>query len=129
MSITAILCWTTIVLFGAACWLFGKPIEGAPKTKTMRGIASYYSDELANRPMANGRPYDPAKYTAASWVYPLGSMVKVTAKKTGLSVYVEITDRGPARRLNRVIDLSRTAFHSIGALRDGLIDVTVEGVL
>jgi rare lipoprotein A (peptidoglycan hydrolase) len=47
--------------------------------------------------MANGKPFNPDKLTAASWFYALGTRVVVTHAER--SVVVEITDRGPAHPL------------------------------
>jgi rare lipoprotein A len=98
------------------------------------GIASWYGEEHRGMPMANGRKFDPDKFTAASWFYPLGTRVRVTlASESDLphptSVVVTITDRGPARRLvraGRIIDLARAAFKAIADPAMGLVDVTVE---
>jgi rare lipoprotein A len=57
--------------------------------------------------------------TAASWSYPLGTRVRVTAG--GQSVVVTVTDRGPARRLHRVIDLSKASFARLAPTRQGII--------
>lgn len=79
--------------------------------------------------MANGKPFDPKKLTAASWEHRLGTKVKVTSGDR--SVIVTITDRGPNKRLvkqGRVIDLSRAAFLQLGDLRAGLLPVTVEAI-
>lgn len=76
--------------------------------------------------MANGKPFDPDKLTAASWFYPLGTRVVVTHDDR--SVVVEITDRGPAKRLvkeGRKIDLSHAAFAKLADPDVGLIEVTV----
>jgi len=117
---------TAIVIVGYLVLAFAIAPKPLPKKKvTERGIASYYSDELAGKPMANGQPYDPLRFTAASWHYKLGTVVKVKNVKNDLVVFVEVTDRGPARRLNRVIDLSRAAFDCLGDLKDGLIEVEI----
>ena len=49
----------------------------------------------------------------------------MTNVKNGKSVVVRINDRGPFVR-GRIIDLSRSAFSSIGNTRDGLINVRIE---
>lgn len=88
--------------------------------------ASWYGEEDRGLPMANGQRFDPDKLTAASWFYDLGTKVVVTHENR--SVVVEITDRGPARRLvqeGRRIDLSRAAFAKLADPDLGLIDVTV----
>jgi rare lipoprotein A len=77
--------------------------------------------------MANHQPFDPDNLTAASWFFPLGTKVVVTHDDR--SVVVEITDRGPTKRLlqeGRKIDLSRAAFAKLADPDRGLIDVTVK---
>jgi len=88
--------------------------------------ASWYGEEHRGRLMANGRPFNPDRLTAASWFFELGTKVVVT--HNGRSVVVEITDRGPARHLvreGRKIDLSHAAFIRLGNPSRGLIAVTV----
>jgi rare lipoprotein A len=76
--------------------------------------------------MANGKRFNPDKLTAASWFFDLGTKVVITHARR--SVVVEITDRGPAKRLvsgGRKIDLSRAAFAKLAKPGLGLVDVTV----
>jgi rare lipoprotein A len=102
--------------------------------KPLKGFASWYGEELRGNLMANGKPFDPGKLTAASWFYPLGTRVRVTIRSPEFetrSVLVTITDRGPAKRLvkqGRVIDLGFAAFQRIAAPDLGLVEVTVEPV-
>jgi len=42
--------------------------------------ANWRGDELRGRRMANGRPFNPDKLAAASWLYPPGSRGTVTAR-------------------------------------------------
>jgi len=87
--------------------------------------ASWYGEQHRGQLMADGRPFDPDKLTAASWSFDLGTKVLVTHEDR--SVVVEITDRGPAKRLcrqGRTIDLSRAAFERLADPDLGLIDVT-----
>src|SRR5882762_8079047 len=87
--------------------------------------ASWYGEPHRGLLMANGQPFNPDRLTAASWFYELGTKVSVTHR--GRSVVVEITDRGPARRLvhqGRKIDLSRAAFDRLAEPRVGLITIT-----
>jgi rare lipoprotein A len=89
--------------------------------------ASWYGEKHRGLPMANGQGFNPDKLTAASWFFELGTKVVVTHAHR--SVVVEITDRGPARRLvnqGRKIDLSRTAFAKLADPDLGLIDVAVK---
>ena len=57
---------------------------------------------------------------------PFGSMVRrVTNLAKGKSVVVKVNDRG-AFKSGRIIDLSKSAFGSIGNIREGVIKVNVE---
>lgn len=95
--------------------------------RTLYGVASWYGDELRGSLMANGHPFDPDGFTAASWDFPLGTWVKVSFSNK--SVVVQITDRGPAKRLvleeGRIIDLSEAAFSCLAPTEWGLIAVSV----
>lgn len=92
---------------------------------TETGKASYYADALQNRQTASGEIYKHELLTAAHKEIPLGSTVKVTNIKNGKSVVVEINDRGPFAK-GRIIDLSKSAFRSIGRPSLGLITVKIE---
>jgi rare lipoprotein A len=75
--------------------------------------------------MANGCRFDPNKLTAASKTLRLGTLVRVRSLRTGLSVTVQITDRGPYVK-NRVLDLSYAAAKAIGAVQEGVVPVSIE---
>lgn len=106
----------TILLLIALC------IGAAPRPQ----IASWYGDECRGRLMANGKPFDPDQMTCAIWDVPFGTKLRVTHGDK--SVIVVVTDRGPARRLNRAIDLSEAAFRRLADTRNGLIEVQIERV-
>jgi rare lipoprotein A len=84
--------------------------------------------------MANGQKFNPDKFTAASWFYPLGTKVRVTIgppAKPLRSVLVTITDRGPAKELvqtGRIIDLGHAPFKRLAHPNLGLIAVTIHPV-
>ena len=98
------------------------------------GFASWYGEEHRGRLMANGKRFNPDKFTAASWYFPLGTKVRVTlASSAGnpRSVLVEITDRGPAMEFvhaGRIIDLSRAPFRRLASPQLGLVAVAVHPV-
>ncbi|MBC8097664.1 MAG: septal ring lytic transglycosylase RlpA family protein [Akkermansiaceae bacterium] len=98
----------------------------------MSGVASWYGEAHRGKPMANRKPFDPNKLTAASWFYPLGTKVRVTLRaEPERSVIVTITDRGPARRYvrrGRLIDLARGAFVQLAPADLGLVPVTIEPI-
>lgn len=103
------------------------PLATSPASRNV-GIASWYGYDLQGRLQANGRPFDATKLTCASWHHPLGTQLRVTNISNGRAVAVTVTDRGPARRLKRVVDLSRAAFQSIANLDDGLCTVQIERI-
>lgn len=77
------------------------------------GYASWYGEELAGRPTANGEAFDPGAITAAHKTLPLPSYVEVTALDTGRTILVRVNDRGPMAN-DRLIDLSRGAAEQLG---------------
>lgn len=92
---------------------------------TESGKASYYADKHQNRKTASGELYKHDLKTAAHKRLPFGSNVKVTNIKNGKSVIVKINDRGPFVK-GRIIDLSKSAFRTIGNTSSGLISVKIE---
>ena len=91
------------------------------------GKASYYAMKYQNRKTASGERLNQEANTAAHRKLPFGTIVKVTNIKNGKRVTVRINDRGPFVK-GRVIDLTRSAFSSIGDLNSGVIDVKIEVV-
>ncbi len=89
------------------------------------GKASYYAAKFENRKTASGEIYKGAKLTAAHRSLPFGTRVKVTNLANDKTVVVRINDRGPFVK-GRIIDLSKTAFSSIGRLSEGLLKVRIE---
>ena len=99
-----------------------------PTNMVMTGVASYYSYECADKPMANGKIFNPEKRTCASWFYKFGTVLEVKSLDTGRTTEVVVTDRGPNKRLvreGRIIDLSKRSFQDICALKKGLTKVNV----
>ena len=94
---------------------------------TEQGKASFYSNKLQGRKMANGDPYRRHKLTAAHRTLPFGTKVKVTNLQTNQTVKVKITDRGPYAK-GRVIDLSEAAARRIGSIEAGVVPVKVKVV-
>ena len=89
------------------------------------GTASWYGAQHQGRKMANGKPFDRRKLTAASWFFSLGTTLRVVNVKNGQSVVVTITDRGPNHRLNRLIDLSEAAAEHLNYIGQGLTQVFI----
>jgi len=102
---------------------------------SQQGTASWYGSEWATSKahprrgtMANGKPFNPRALTAASFAYPLGTTIVVTNDANGNQVTVEVTDRGPAMHLGRLLDLSEAAAERLGYTRQGLAYVSVRVV-
>lgn len=91
------------------------------------GIASWYSqsDPFINERTANGEIFDDTKMTCASWHFPFRTRLKITNLTNGKSVICTVNDRGPAKRLGRIVDLTRAAFRKIADLNAGLAEVSV----
>lgn len=91
------------------------------------GLASYYGNELAGRPTANGERFNPTGISAAHRTLPLPSYVEVTSLETGRTILVRINDRGPFEP-DRVIDLSIGAARQLGIVERGVAPVRVRRV-
>ena len=104
-----------------------KPIRRKKKQPVYRGTASWYSetDPGINLRTANNEIFDDSKLTCASWYFPFGTYLKVENEANGESVICRVNDRGPAKRLNRLIDLTKGAFSRVAPVREGLIRVSV----
>jgi rare lipoprotein A len=79
----------------------------------LNGLASYYSNSLDGTLTANGEHYHMKKLSAAHLTLPLGSWVEIKSKATGKKIRLRVNDRGPYVH-KFVIDLSRTAAHTLG---------------
>lgn len=108
------------------------PARGIPAPGKTReyGVASWYSesDPFINKHTANGEVFDDSKLTCASWHFPFGTYLEVQNLATEKSVICRVNDRGPSKRLHRLIDLSKAAFGRIAELKRGLIEVSVRPV-
>lgn len=100
------------------------------KNRTRTGIASWYSETDANinTHTANGEIFDDSKMTCASWDYSFGTKLEITNVSNGKSVICRVNDRGPSKRLRRLVDLSKGAFKKIESPRKGLILVKLRVV-
>lgn len=102
--------------------------EHSPKSRAAHKPvvrASWYGTSFKGKPTANGAIFNPRLFTAAHRTIELGSLVKVTELRSGRSVVVEITDRGPFFP-GRDLDLSYAAAHALGIVRIGVARVRVE---
>ena len=91
------------------------------------GYASWYGEELAGNPTANGERFNPNGISAAHKTLPLPSYVEVTSLDTGRTILVRVNDRGPFAN-DRLIDLSYGAARQLGIDQQGVAGVRVRKV-
>lgn len=111
----------------------------ASSCRAETGMASYFSNvETKNKRCADGKYHNlNTELVAASWVYPLGTILRVSSVGNP-STYVDVVvvDRGPGRKDGtsrfykgkRIIDLSKGAFGKIVDLDRGVVAVQVERI-
>lgn len=86
------------------------------------GTASWYGPGFNGKMTASGERFNQNAMTAAHRTLPFGAMVRVTNQKTGKSVIVRISDRGPYHG-GRIIDLSKAAAGRLGIIAAGTVKV------
>lgn len=102
------------MLFSGLLLLISSPAF-AQEQKEVVGTASWY----ASKRYPDG---------AATNLFPMGTILKVTNTKTGAHTLVRVTSRWTQTDKRRVVDLVKTAFSKIGNLSDGLVRVKIEKV-
>lgn len=98
---------------------FINPVESEVKT----GLASWYGPGLHGKRTASGSIFNQNEMTAAHKTYAFGTKLLVSYEKSGESVVVKITDRGPYYG-NRVLDLSKEAARRLKLIGPGHGKVT-----
>lgn len=93
---------------------------------TAEGIASWYGPGFHGRRTASGKRFNTHKLTAAHRTLPFGTKVRVTNLANDKTVELEINDRGPAKKTQRLIDLSKAAAKRLGFASAGVTRVRVE---
>ncbi|MDE7378594.1 MAG: septal ring lytic transglycosylase RlpA family protein [Paraprevotella sp.] len=91
---------------------------------TVKGRASYYSDQLHGRRMSNGERYNKDSLTCAHLKYPFGTLLRVRNLRNGKEVIVKVTDRGPHSK-RFTIDLSKAAARKLDMIRSGHVAVEI----
>ena len=94
-------------------------------TSAKKVMASWYGQEFSGRKTASGERFDPRGLTAAHKTLPLGTKIRVTNPRTGASVLLTVTDRGPYVG-RRELDLSKAAAREVGILGSGVASVLLE---
>ena len=108
----------TLAVIALALWaiLPLAAVAAPPSVHSFAGLCAYYP----GRATAHG-----GALTAAHRTLPFGTRLRVTDPKTGRSVIVTITDRGPFGR-RRVLDLSVAAARALGMIDRGVIYVRAQ---
>jgi rare lipoprotein A len=97
------------------------------KEHRLTGKASYYGPEYGRqvRYTASGQLYNQKKLTVAHLTLPFGTRILVKNVSNGKAVEATVTDRGPAKRTNRILDCSTEIARRLGFLRKGVTDVEI----
>lgn len=115
--------WTLAALLLLA-FAYPALADETPAIPVETGTASWHYGDSKT---ASGRRWRPEELIAAHRTLPLGSSVRVTNTRNGLTTTVLITDRGPYTR-GRIIDLSPAAAREIDCLNSGTAPVKLEVV-
>lgn len=89
------------------------------------GGASWYGPGFHGKKTASGETFNQNAMTAAHKTLPFNTVVKVVDQRTGKSVRVRISDRGPFHK-GRIIDLSKAAATKLGFRDAGTTKVCIE---
>ena len=116
-------CLAAVFVAGALASVAEARIDASGRPQT--GVASYYSRSDAGKTTASGAKLSPNKMTAASPTLPLGTKAKVTDRRTGKSVDVTVTDRGPYAK-HRILDVSPKAARQLGMNHKGVAKVKIQ---
>ena len=120
--------WLLLISMGGCSPAFAEPVTGIASWYDSKSTCKY--NPHPNCPMANGESilgYERrGRSYSANWDFPFGTQLLVTNLKNGKSVTTVVTDRGPNKRLHRLVDLSKKDFQKIADQSKGLIPVKVE---
>lgn len=89
------------------------------------GQSSFYANKFQGRKTASGEIFDQKKLTCACNVLPLGTWIRVTNLRNGLTVMVKTNDRLHPK-MRRIIDLTKAAATKLGFVSSGLTRVKIE---
>jgi len=113
-----------VVVANAIPQMTPAPVE-KPKSKLLKGIASWYGDQFDGKKTASGETFNQDEMTACHPSLPFGSEVRVVNLRNHRSVVVRITDRAELVK-GRVIDLSHAAAEKLNMTSAGVARVSIE---
>lgn len=100
-------------------------IKSKKPTRIFYGQASFYANKFHGRKTASGELFNQNKLTCACNILPLGTWIKVTNLRNGLSAVVKINDRIHPK-MKRIVDLSKSGAQKLGYVSTGLARVKIE---
>jgi len=87
-----------------------------------QGKASWYKD---GKRTAQGKKFNPTKYSVAHRTLPFGTMLRLTNVKNGSTIDAVVNDRGPFVR-TRELDVSSSAAQALGFFHSGTAKLMIE---
>ena len=87
-----------------------------------QGKASWYKD---GKKTAQGKKFNPTKYSVAHRTLPFGTMLRLTNVKNGNTIEAVVNDRGPFVR-TRELDVSSSAAQALGFFHSGTAKLVIE---
>lgn len=86
------------------------------------GTASWYE---SGKVTAQGKRFDPNKYSVAHRTLPFGTMLRLTNVKNGNTIEAIVNDRGPFVR-TKDLDVSSSAAKALGFFHSGTAKLLIE---
>jgi len=87
-----------------------------------QGKASWYHD---GKITAQGKKFNPTKYSVAHRTLPFGTMLKLTNVKNGNTIEAVVSDRGPFVK-TKELDVSSGAAKALGFFHSGTAKLLIE---
>lgn len=95
--------------------------------ETQTGLAAVYSRRLSGHRTASGERLNQRALTTSHPTLPFGTKVRITRVKTGKSVVLRVTDRGPTQP-NRIVDITQAAAKVLRMKPNAMVEVKLEVV-
>ena len=111
-----------LILIVCSLFALTQCAEAADVVKTYRGTATWYQK---GKKTADGRKYNPNKYSVAHRTLPFGTMLRLTNVANGNTIEAIVNDRGPFVK-NKELDVSRGAAQALGFFHSGQAKLIIE---
>lgn len=102
--------------------LFAVVFSGNLAAEEYYGNSSWYSK---GKNTAQGKKFDPNKYSVAHRTLPFGTILKLTNVKNGNTIKAIVNDRGPFVK-GRELDVSSSAAQALGFFHSGTAKLLIE---